>query len=344
MVRFTDESLSPMTQPHSSSETLVPAACATSRRSWLRQSAALLGALPFMPLPGRAAPAAIGSAAAPATAGAAKAAAPWLGGGTKAITAAVRGINPFAAAGLAGGCRLTCEATIGPCHTLSPERMDVSDGWDGLPLHMQIRVVNERCEPVAGTIVEIWHTNHTGGYSGQIHRMCNNDAADVNKKFFRGYQRTDGNGVARFDSCYPGWYRGRAVHVHFRILQGSYDPADSAASWLTSQLLFSDALNSEIFAQAPLYKDKGQPDTRLDVDNVLGQEPDKTPYVFDVQNLGGVMLASKTVVVRSDSADKLCQVKGSMPPGGPGGPGGPGRPGGMRPPRPGMMPPPPPGT
>lgn len=74
--------------------------------------------------------------------------------------------------------------------------------------------------------------------------------------------------------------------------------------------------------------------------NVVGQEPDKTAYVFDVQNLGGVMLASKTVVVRSDSTDKLCQVKGSMPPGGPGGPGGPGR----RPPRPGMVPPPQPGT
>ena len=48
MVRLTDESLLPMTQPHSSSETLVPAACASSRRSWLRQSAALLGALPLM--------------------------------------------------------------------------------------------------------------------------------------------------------------------------------------------------------------------------------------------------------------------------------------------------------
>ena len=319
---------------HSSSDSFLP----LTRRHWLQHSGAVLGVLPVIPLLGCAAP------AAESVRSVGKAAAPWLSGGTAAITAAVRGINPFASAGLAGSCRLTCEATIGPCHTLSPERMDVSDGWDGLPLHMQIRVVNERCEPVAGTIVEIWHTNHTGGYSGQIHRMCNNDAADVNKQFFRGYQRTDGNGVARFDSCYPGWYRGRAVHVHFRILQGSYDLADSAASWLTSQLLFSDALNSEIFAQAPLYKDKGQPDTRLDVDNVVGQEPDKTPYVFDVQNLGGVMLASKTVVVRSDSADKLCQVKGSMPPGGPGGPGGPGRPGGMRPPRPGMMPPPPPGT
>ena len=294
-----------------------------SRRGWLQHSAATLGLLPMMPLLGCAS----GSATQPAR---------WASGGTARISAAVRGMNPFTAS-LAGVCRMTCEATIGPCHTLSPERSDISDGWDGLPLHMQIRVVNERCEPEPGALVEIWHTNYTGGYSGQIHPMCNNNAADIDKQFFRGYQRSDANGVVRFDSCYPGWYRGRAVHVHFRVLQGAYDPADSAASWLTSQLLFSDALNTEIFGSTALYQRFGKPDTMLDVDNVVGQEADKSPYLFDVQNIDGVMLASKTVVLRSDPQSALCQVKGSMPPGGPGGPG---RPGGRRPPPPGMRPPP----
>ena len=317
-----------------------------SRRNWLQQSAAMLGLLPVMSLLGCSTSAE--TAAAAATTGA-TGASPWLSGGTQAITAAVRGLNPFTAAGLAGSCRMTCEATIGPCHTLSPERSDVSDGWDGLPLHMQIRVVDERCEPVQGAIVEIWHTNHTGGYSGQINRMCNNNQADLDKQFFRGYQRSDAQGIVRFDSCYPGWYRGRSVHVHFRVLQGNYDPADSAASWLTSQLLFSDALNADVFGKAQLYKDKGLPDTPLDTDGVVGREADKSPYLFDVQNVAGVMLASKTVVVRSKLQDKLCQAQGNMPPGPPpgdfGGPGrsGPSGPGG-RPPRPGMMPPPKSGT
>lgn len=309
-----------------------------SRRNWLQQSTALLGLLPVMPLLGCAAGTTTQTTA---TTTAAKGGL-WITGGTSRIGAQVRGLNPFAAT-LAGSCRLTCEATIGPCHTLSPERTDISDGWDGLPLHMQIRVVNERCEPVQGTIVEIWHTNHTGGYSGQINRMCNNNQADLDKQFFRGFQRTDAQGIVRFDSCYPGWYRGRSVHVHFRVLQGSYDPADRAASWLTSQLLFSDALNAEIFTQALLYKDKGLPDTPLDTDGVVGREADKSPYLFDVQNVAGVMLASKTVVVRSNLQDKLCQAQGNMPPGPPpGGFGGPGR--GGRPPRPGMMPPPAPQT
>lgn len=104
--------------PYSSSDSFLP----LTRRHWLQHSGAVLGVLPVIPLLGCAAP------AAESVRSVGKAAAPWLSGGTAAITAAVRGINPFASAGLAGSCRLTCEATIGPCHTLSPERMDVSDG------------------------------------------------------------------------------------------------------------------------------------------------------------------------------------------------------------------------
>lgn len=217
-------------------------------------------------------------------------------------------------------CTLTCEATVGPCHTLSPERCDISDGWDGLPLLMQLRVLDQQCRPVVGAIVEVWHTNHTGGYSGRIADMCNNNAQDLDKQFFRGRQRTDSQGVVRFESCYPGWYRGRANHVHLRVQQGDYQADDNASAWLTSQLLFTDALNSAIFQHEPLYRDKGLPDTTLDTDGVVGEEADKSRYVFDVQNLGGVMLASKTLVIPSSLNDTVCEAKGKMPPGPP--PGG----------------------
>lgn len=273
--------------------------------------------------------------------------APWATGGTAAISAAVRASNPFAATAAAGRCTLSCEATIGPCHTQSPERIDISDGWDGLPMHLQLRLLDLQCQPIAGALVEIWHTNYKGGYSGEIVRMCNNNAADTEGQFFRGWQRSDAQGIVRFDSCYPSWYASRANHIHIRILQGAYEASDAASSWLTTQLLFPDALNSAIFAQAPHYQDKGQPDTTLDSDNVVGEEPDKSAYLWDVQNIAGVMLASKTLVLRNRLDDALCQVKGKMPPGpppgmqgGPGGPGGPGRPppgfkpGGPRPPLP----------
>lgn len=255
----------------------------------------------------------------------------WATGGTARIGAAVRAANPFAGAvASTTACQLTCEATIGPCHTLSPERTDISDGWDGLPMHMRLRVVDEACQPVAGAIVEVWHTNHTGGYSGDIRRMCNNDAADLDKRFFRGWQRTDADGTVRFDSCYPGWYSSRAVHVHLRVMKGDYDPSDAAASWLTSQLLFTDELNAGIFGGEPLYQAHGQPDTSLATDTVMGGEQDVSPYLFDVQNIDGVMLASKTLVIRNSLDRQACRVREGRRPEGPGGPGGPG---GM-PPRP----------
>lgn len=302
-----------------------------SRRYLLRCGGALAGALP---LTGWLSGCAVGGAGAAAGASAgvvpqvsraastAAAAPAWATGGTARIGAAAHALDPFASA-VASSCRLTCEATIGPCHTQSPERRDISDGWDGLPMHMQLRIVDTQCRPVPGAIVEVWHTNHTGGYSGRIHRMCNNDAADLDRQFFRGWQRTDRTGVVRFDSCFPGWYGGRANHVHLRVMKGDYDADDRATTWVTTQLLFTDEINASIFATQPLYRDKGQPDTSLDTDGVVGQEPDKSPYVFDVQSVQGVMLASKTLVIRDRLDAALCEVRGSMPTGGPGGPGGP---------------------
>ncbi|MEG0052942.1 MAG: intradiol ring-cleavage dioxygenase [Comamonas sp.] len=254
----------------------------------------------------------------------------WASGGTAGIGAAARAVKPFAATAVSSSCQLSCEATIGPCHTQSPERQDISDGWNGLPMLMQLRVVDAQCQPVAGAIVEVWHTNHTGGYSGDIHPMCNNNAQDKNRQFFRGWQRTDELGVVHFDSCFPGWYGGRANHVHLRVMKGSYDGRDRAPSWLVSQLLFPDALNTAIFEQQPLYIAKGLPDTTLDTDNVIGNESDKSPYLFDIQNVGGVMLASKTLVIRSNLDDAVCQARGKRPSGPPPGSRGPGR--GMRPP------------
>jgi hypothetical protein len=65
------------------------------------------------------------------------------------------------------------------CRTASPERVDVSNGWDGLPKHSVLRAVDTPCQPVGGAIVEIWHTQPTGGYSGRIVAMCNNHPTDI---------------------------------------------------------------------------------------------------------------------------------------------------------------------
>ena len=263
----------------------------------------------------------------------------WASGGTARIGDASRFPDPFTG-DLSGACVLTCMATIGPCHTASPERSDVSDGWDGLPMRLALRVVDAQCRPVENAIVEIWHTNYTGGYSGRIAAMCNNDEDDLDRQFFRGYQRTDGDGRVDFDTCYPGWYRGRAVHVHLRVQTGDYVADDRAVSSITTQLLFKDELNRAIFAAHPLYREFGEPDTQLAGDGVVGAETDFAPWLFDVRRMDdGVMFASKTLVIRSDLDEPVCSAKGGAPAGGRGGPGGP-PPEGAGPPPDGRGPPP----
>jgi protocatechuate 3,4-dioxygenase beta subunit len=240
--------------------------------------------------------------------------------------------TPFEQGG--SSCSLTCSATIGPCHTTSPERQDVSAGWDGLPVRLALRVVDASCNPIPGAIVEIWHTNYQGGYSGNIQAMCTKEKGDADKDFFRGYQRCDGRGVVQFDTVFPGWYRGRAVHIHFRVMTGSNDGADNATAAVVSQLFFPPDLVQAVFDKQVLYRDFGQPDTSLETDNVVGGEDDPTPFIVDVERLeDGAMLAAKTIVI---AEGKSCQMRGAD--GGPGGPGGP-PPGG-----PGGPPLPPPGA
>lgn len=300
------------------------------RRRLLRLAASSLAAAPLAWLAacgGRPATS-TGPGAADATGGASAddAGTAWATGGTSPL-ANVRFPDPFAA-GVGDACILTCQATIGPCHTQSPERRDLSDGWDGLPMRVALRVVDDACQPVEGAIVELWHPNRAGGYSGRAAAMCTRDQADTQRDFFRGHQRTDADGRVDFDTCYPGWYRGRAVHVHLRVLTGGYDPDDSNTGLVTTQLLFPDALNQQIFSGQTGYREAGQPDTSLASDGVVGGQTDIARYLFDIQRVqGGLMLASKMLVIRRDPAQALCEAGGRMPPGGRRGPpprGGPG--------------------
>jgi hypothetical protein len=36
--------------------------------------------------------------------------------------------------------------------------------------------------------------------------------------FLRGVQLADASGVAEFDNVYPGWYQGRALHMHLKVI------------------------------------------------------------------------------------------------------------------------------
>ena len=112
------------------------------------------------------------------------------------------------------------------------------------------KVSGSACSALPNATVDVWHCDALGVYS---------DATDPGfgstkgTKFLRGFQTTDANGSAKFTTIWPGWYQGRAVHIHFKIRTTA---AGGAVSDFTSQLFFDDALNAQVFAQAP-YSQKG---------------------------------------------------------------------------------------
>ncbi|MDC0717585.1 protocatechuate 3,4-dioxygenase [Nannocystis bainbridge] len=241
----------------------------------------------------------------------------WATGGTAAMTMKHCYPDPFA--GGVKECVLMCETTQGPCTADTIERQDVSEGFAGLPVRLALLLVTaETCEPIADAKVEIWHTQRTGVYSGVTPSgaFCYGDDPDaVNYLYFRGTQTTGSDGRVDFDTCFPGWYNGRAVHIHFRVYL-------AAELYITSQLFFGDDLNAEIFADHPEYSEFGQPDTTNTSDNIIGGEDDKTNYLCTVARMpDGAMLASKVIAIRSSLDQATCQTQG----------------GGMG----GMMPPPP---
>ena len=239
----------------------------------------------------------------------------WATGGTAAMTMKHCYPDPFA--GGVRECVLMCETTAGPCTADTLERQDVSEGFSGLPVRLALLVVAaDTCAPIANAKVEIWHTQRTGVYSGMTPSgaFCYGDDPDAeNYLYFRGTRTTDAAGRVDFDTCFPGWYSGRAIHIHFRV---HVDDALHA----TSQLFFADELNAEIFAEHPEYAEFGQPNTTNITDNIIGGEDDMTNYLCTTARMpDGAMLASKVIAIRSSLDQPTCQTQGGggggmMPP------------------------------
>lgn len=156
----------------------------------------------------------------------------------------------------------------------SDVRSDPSDGSvrPGVPLALTFlvsTVKDNACQPLPGVMVDIWHCDAQGAYSDA---NDNNFGDQRGKQFLRGYQVTDANGLARFTTIYPGWYQGRAVHIHFKIR--NYPPANAGFDF-TSQVFFDDALSEQIFASQADYAKSGT-FLRNTQDGIYGQSGGQT--------------------------------------------------------------------
>jgi protocatechuate 3,4-dioxygenase beta subunit len=91
-----------------------------------------------------------------------------------------------------------------------------------------------------------------------------NDQSTTGKKFLRGYQVTDDNGIVRFITIYPGWYQGRAIHIHVKV--HTIEGLEKTLEW-TSQFYFNNSINAQVHTQPP-YSNHGPPDMTNEQDGI----------------------------------------------------------------------------
>ena len=170
----------------------------------------------------------------------------------------------------ATSCIVTPDQTEGPYFVeerlnRSDIRVDPATGAvkAGVPLSLTLRLSKASagvCAPLAGTLVDVWHCDALGMYSD----VRDSRFHTVGQKFMRGYQISDAAGTVTFQTIYPGWYTGRAVHIHFKVRT---NPAGSRGHEFTSQLYFDEAMTDAVHAKVP-YSGKGRRNTLNAADGI----------------------------------------------------------------------------
>jgi protocatechuate 3,4-dioxygenase beta subunit len=198
------------------------------------------------------------------------------------LFARIGGVLPTEDAIAAPSCVLTPAKTEGPYFVderlkRSDIRADPTDGTvqAGTTLTLKFVVVHAdgECAPVSGAQVDVWHANASGLYSDEA---ANGTSGH---KYLRGYQVTGADGVAKFVTVFPGWYSGRAIHIHFKIRKDDYE--------FTSQLFFDESTIADVLATSA-YSSRGTPDTDNSEDNIYGSDGSELTVALKSDGSGGL--------------------------------------------------------
>jgi protocatechuate 3,4-dioxygenase beta subunit len=151
--------------------------------------------------------------------------------------------------GTSGACAVTPTETLGPYPSLTNfVRSDIREGKSGLPLALTITIVNANnlCGPVANAAVDIWQCDAEGNYSEYAQPGYNG----TGQTFLRGIQTTDASGRVTFTTVFPGWYSGRATHIHVEV------KVNNSVVKVT-QIAFEESVIAAVYASG-VYASKGR--------------------------------------------------------------------------------------
>lgn len=205
-------------------------------------------------------------------------------------------------------CILTASQVEGPFFIGSPLRRDIKEDRQGKEMTLRIEVVRmPECAPIEDALVEIWHCDAEGAYSGypedmghdpwKTIRVAGLGAAHVEPtteaRFLRGAQRTDAAGVVEFDTIFPGWYEPRSPHVHFKVLVDDRE-------YLTSQFYFAPEFCNRMYLHLAPYSTYGESPYRPENDPAMMANQDARGLLLNPvwDDLGPVQASARVGVQR----------------------------------------------
>ena len=184
-------------------------------------------------------------------------------------------------------CNVSPSETAGPFPIKTPAdlvRANIVSDRQGVALLMTLTVQdkNDGCNPLPGVLVDVWHCDNDGHYS-----EYNNNGDFTQQHFLRGRQTTDANGQVSFISIYPGWYPGRAPHIHIEVLDSDEN------SLLVSQIAFPENISEDVYATANY---NGSADTSNTSDGVFRASLDELLGTVSGNTTDGYTLTHTLVV------------------------------------------------
>ncbi len=153
-------------------------------------------------------------------------------------------------------CQMVEDSFEGPYFTCAPAiGRDIAAGQAGQPLTVAMRLVDQNCDPIPQGVVDIWACNATGYYSGYSNGpnerppmaraiLFGHIKPDVETRFCRGALLTDQDGIAEFDTVYPGFYWGQPIHIHMKAHV-------NGKNLMTTQANLPESFNQRVMQTAP---------------------------------------------------------------------------------------------
>ena len=214
-------------------------------------------------------------------------------------------------------CTLVAEQEIGPYYIDDEKlRRDITEGKPGVPVKLRVALVDaSRCAPLENASLDIWHCDALGVYSGFTANSPDGDMRGPGgpppggpppdgpprggppprrqtdaTRFLRGVQVTDKQGIAEFATLYPGWYHGRAIHIHLKVHLGGHVSH-------TGQLFFPEDVTAEVAKLAPYAR-------RLSVHRTTQGED----HIFQTQHGGASMVSLARLENGSNAGGFLATV------------------------------------